>query len=60
MSKFFTEQVRGYIYRILVAAGALLVAYGVIGSDELAVWLGVAVAVLNVMPSANTSIKKPE
>jgi hypothetical protein len=57
---FFTSEVRGWIYRVLIAVGALLAAYGVVSADELAVWLGVIVAVLNVMPAGNTSIKKPE
>jgi hypothetical protein len=55
----FTPEVRGWIYRILIAVGAVLVTYGVLSADELAVWLGVVVAVLNVMPSVNTSVKKP-
>lgn len=55
---WFTEQRRGYIYRILIAAGALVAGYGLISSDQLAMWLGVAVAVLNVMPTANTTVKK--
>jgi hypothetical protein len=55
---WFTEQRRGYIYRILIAVGALVAGYGVISSDQLAMWLGLAVAVLNVMPTANTTVKK--
>lgn len=54
----FTTEVRGYIYRILIAVGGVLVAYGVISANEWTVWLGVVVAVLNIMPSANTSVKK--
>lgn len=52
-----TEQVRAYIYRILVAAGTVVFAYGLLSSEEIAVWLGLATAVLNIMPSANTSTK---
>jgi hypothetical protein len=55
---FFTEEVRGWIYRVLVAVGLLLVGYGVISSEQWALWAGVLVAVLNVMPSANTTVKK--
>ena len=51
------EKTRAYIYRILVAVGLLLVGYGVITGDELALWLGVATAVLNVMPTVNTTTK---
>ena len=54
----FNEEVRGWIYRVLVAVGLLLTGYGVISSDQFALWAGVLVAVLNVMPSANTSVKK--
>lgn len=60
LKSVFTVEVRGWIYRVLIAVGALLVAYGVVSADELAVWLGVVVAVLNIMPAGNTSIKKPE
>ena len=52
-----TEQVRAYIYRILTAVGTIVMGYGMINSDELAMWLGLATAVLNIMPSANTSTK---
>ena len=57
LKSVFTQEVRGWIYRILIAVGALLVAYGVVSADELAVWLGVVVAVLNIMPAGNTSVK---
>ena len=50
-----SEQVRAYIYRVLIAVGAAAVAYGLVSSEELAVWLGVVTAVLNIMPAANTS-----
>ncbi len=49
------EKTRAYIYRILIALGAVATAYGLLSSEELAVWLGVATAVLNIMPAANTS-----
>lgn len=55
--KFLTSvKVRGWIYRVLVAVGLLLVGYGVLTTNELALWLGVVTAGLNIMPSANTSI----
>jgi hypothetical protein len=53
-----TEQVRGYIYRILVAVGALVAGYGYMREDEVALWLGVAAVVFNSMPSFNTKVKK--
>jgi hypothetical protein len=59
LKSVFTPEVRGWIYRVLVAVGLLLVGYGVITSEQWALWAGVLVAVLNVMPSANTSVKKP-
>lgn len=52
-----TEQIRAYIYRILVAVGTLIAGYGLINAEELALWLGVAISVLNIMPAANTSTK---
>jgi len=52
-----TEKTRAYIYRILIAVGSLIVGYGLITANELALWLGLAVAVLNIMPTANTSTK---
>ena len=52
-----TEQVRAYIYRILAAVGTLIMGYGMISANELALWLGLATAALNIMPSANTSTK---
>lgn len=55
MRELFSERTRAYIYRVLIAVGAVLTAYGVLSSEQLAVWLGVAIAVLNVMPSVNTS-----
>lgn len=53
-----TEQTRAYIYRVLIAAGALAAGYGIVSSNEIALWLGVVAAVLNVMPAVNTSTKK--
>ena len=50
-----TEKTRAYIYRILIAVGTLVMGYGFINANELAMWLGLAMAVLNIMPSANTS-----
>ena len=52
-----SEKTRAYIYRILVAVGLLLVGYGILSGDELALWLGVATAALNIMPTANTTTK---
>lgn len=57
MANLLDEKTRGYIYRVLVAVGVLLTGYGMITGEQLTLWLGVVTAVLNVLPSANTSIK---
>lgn len=44
--KRFTPAVRRYIYTVLVAIGAVLVLYGLVSGDELAVWLNVAAVAL--------------
>jgi hypothetical protein len=52
------EQTRAYIYRVLVAVVPILVAYGVVDSRQIAVWLGLASTVLGFgLASANTSTK---
>lgn len=51
-----TETTRAYIYRILIAAGTIALGYGLITADQIAVWLGLATAILNIMPAANTKI----
>jgi hypothetical protein len=50
------ETQRAYTYRILIAIGTLATGYGLITADEMALWLGLATAVLNIMPAANTKI----
>lgn len=42
------ERTRAYIYRIALAAGALLVTYGIISETELAEWAVLAAALLGV------------
>jgi hypothetical protein len=54
----FTEQVRAYIYRVLMAAGVVALVYGVLTESEIATWLGFAGAVLNILPVANTKTTK--
>jgi hypothetical protein len=53
----FTEPVRAWIYRVLIAVGAVVGAYGLLEANEVATWLGLAAVVLNVMPASNTSTK---
>lgn len=57
VKSIFTQEVRAYIYRVLLAIGALLAAYGFLSSDQLAQIIGLVTVVLNVMPTANTSTK---
>lgn len=52
-----SEKVRAYIYRILLAVSPLVAFYGLLSADEIALWLGVASTVLNIMPVMNTSTK---
>lgn len=52
-----TPEVRGYIYRVLIAVGAIAAVYGWVSSDQVAQWLGLLAVVLNVMPAANTPVK---
>lgn len=51
-----TETQRAYTYRILIAVGTLATGYGLITADQVALWLGLATALLNIMPAANTRI----
>jgi hypothetical protein len=50
------ETQRAYIYRILIAIGTIATGYGLITADQTALWLGLATAILNIMPAANTNI----
>ena len=54
----FTEPVRAWIYRVLMAAGIVALTYGILTDEQIAVWLGLAGAVLNILPVANTSTRK--
>jgi hypothetical protein len=56
-----TEPTRAWIYRVLLAAQPIIVAYG-FATDELAVlWLSLIAAVLGTgLATINTSIKTPE
>lgn len=50
---FLTPKVRKSLYRLGVAAGAVLLAYGVANDTQIAVWLGAFSALLNVMADLN-------
>jgi hypothetical protein len=52
------EATRAWIYRVLVALVPILVFYGAVDESQIAVWLGLASAVLGFgLASANTSTK---
>lgn len=54
----FTEPVRAWIYRVLMAAGAVVGLYGYLNANEIATWLGLAAVVLNILPVGNTHTKE--
>lgn len=51
---WLTTPRRAWLYRVLLASGALAVLYGLASGEEVALWLGLAVALSNVTPAANT------
>lgn len=57
-----SEATRAWIYRVCVAVVPLLVAYGLVGEGEAALWVGVAGAALGlsqaVLAAGHTSTKK--
>lgn len=55
MRKWFTQKNRAYIYRVLVALGAVAGVYGFASGEELLALGGFAAVLFNVMPTANTS-----
>lgn len=57
LKAIFTQEVRAYIYRVLIAVGAILAIYGYLTQEQLAQIVGLITVVLNVMPAANTSTK---
>jgi hypothetical protein len=52
------EKTRAYVYRILIAVGTLVAGYGLLTPNELALWLGVITAALNILPAANTTTSR--
>ena len=57
MNKIFTEATRKWIYGIAVALGAAAVFYGFMTAEEVAVWLGVLVAVTGITSIAHVGEK---
>lgn len=53
-----SPEVRGYIYKVLAAAGPLLAAYGILEASDFSLWLALAGTILgaggNILASANT------
>jgi hypothetical protein len=55
------NRTRAYIYGILVAVGAVALAYGLVSNDELVVWIALGGAILgNGLAFANTDKGKHE
>ena len=52
-----SPKVRAYIYRVLVAAGPVVLLYGLLSAEEIAVWLGLGATILSpggALAAANT------
>ena len=60
MKNIFTETVRAYIYRVLIALGSCALVWGLVTGEQLAAILGAVAAVLNVMPALNTTTKSDD
>ncbi len=64
------RRVRAWLYDILIAAGPILGAYGLVSQNEIALWVALGAAVLgipagitaraNLTPSSGASSKQPE
>ena len=60
MKDIFTETVRAYIYRVLIALGSVALVWGLVTGEQLAAILGACAAILNIMPALNTSTKSDD
>ena len=52
-----SPKVRAYVYRVLVAAGPVVLLYGLLTAEEIAVWLGLGATILSpggALAAANT------
>lgn len=58
-----SERTRAYLYRVALAALAVLAGYGLIGADEVPLWLTLIVALLGISSTGlavkNTSTDRP-
>jgi hypothetical protein len=60
MNNIFTETVRAYIYRVLIALGSVALVWGLVTGEQLAAILGAVAAILNIMPALNTTTKSDD
>lgn len=61
MNKYLTLERRKWIYRVILAAQPLVVFYGLMESEEVALWVSAISAALGVgVASANMGNKKEE
>jgi hypothetical protein len=55
------ENIRAYLYRIIVAALPILTAYGIVKDTEVPLYIGLAAAILSTgLATANTSTTRPD
>jgi hypothetical protein len=56
LTKYLSEQVRAWIYRVILSAQPLVVFYGLLAEQEAALWVAVISSILGVsLAAANTS-----
>ena len=60
LKNIFTEPVRAYIYRVLIALGSCAIVWGLVTGEQLPAILGACAAVLNILPALNTSTKSDD
>lgn len=53
------RRVRAYLYRVLTAASPVIAAYGIVEDSKLALWVGLAGAVLGTGTAAVHTSTKP-
>ena len=56
---FAVESHRGWLYRVSLAVGLIVVGYGLMSGEQLALWTGLVGTLLSALPAGNTSTKKP-
>jgi len=52
-----SPKARAYVYRVLVACGPVVLLYGLLSAEEIAVWLGLGATILSpggALAAANT------